>query len=47
MCYASFKNKKWIVGYAFDTTTDYNKAYAISLITGRDIKNFLGRRNNG
>ena len=45
-CYAAFKNDKWVKGCDFDNATDFNKAYAMSLITGKNIMKFLRRKNN-
>jgi len=48
-CYAAYQcsSQQWKKGCGFDGANYFNKAYAMSLITGKDIMNFLkkGKRN--
>ena len=46
-CYAAFKDGKWIKGCGFDNASDFNKAFAMSLITGKDIMRFLKKKTRG
>ena len=43
-CYAAFKGGKWVKGCGFDAADDFSKAFAMSLITGKDVMTFLERR---
>ncbi len=42
-CYAARKDDKWVKGCSFDDADDFSKAFAMSLITGKDITTFLKR----
>lgn len=44
-CYAKYIHRnKWVKGCAFDEASDFNKAYAMSLITGKNILQFYKRK---
>ena len=40
-CYAAFVDNKWVKGCGFDKGDAFAKAFAASLITGKDISTFL------
>jgi len=46
-CYAAFKDGEWVKGCGFDSANDFNKGYAMTLITGKALMDFLkkGKRN--
>uniref|UniRef100_A0A6H1ZQT6 Uncharacterized protein n=1 Tax=viral metagenome TaxID=1070528 RepID=A0A6H1ZQT6_9ZZZZ len=45
-CYAAWDdgNNKWVKGCNFDKADDFLKAYALHLITGKPVEEFLEKR---
>jgi|WetSurSiteA1Bulk_404760.scaffolds.fasta_scaffold00195_26 hypothetical protein len=40
-CYAAWEEDHWVKGCGFDEASDFDKAFAMHMITGRPTENFL------
>uniref|UniRef100_A0A6M3K9G7 Uncharacterized protein n=1 Tax=viral metagenome TaxID=1070528 RepID=A0A6M3K9G7_9ZZZZ len=45
VCYAAYdENQNWVKGCGFDEAGDFDKAFAMSLITGQPITDFIKKK---